>query len=145
VLRLRGGRPARLIEACFYAFFAYLCLAATYFSPWHVLWPLTFAVLLPFRRDVLWPAITLSLTAMSVLVAAVWFREAFAPDPRADWYGMHLAAALAVFPLPILVWFWTVRYPARTPTRRAARRGRVRDSRPPVQMQDAPGDPWPGA
>lgn len=124
LLRLRGGRLAYLIEACFYAFFAYLCLAASYFSPWHVLWPLTFAVLLPFRRDVLWPAITLSLTAMSVLVAAVWFREAFAPDPRSDWYGMHLAAALAVFPLPVLVWIWTVRYPARAPARSIEHRDR---------------------
>jgi hypothetical protein len=140
IIRLRGGRLVSLIEAGFYAFFAYLCLAATYFSPWHVLWPLTFAVLLPFRRDVLWPTITLSLTAMSVLVAAVWFREAFAPDPRADWYGMHLAAALAVFPLPILVWFWTVRYPARTPTRRAARRGQPADARSSVPTPDTPND-----
>jgi hypothetical protein len=122
VLRLRGGRLVFLVEACFYAFFAYLSLAASYFSPWHVLWPLTFAVLLPFRRDVLWPAVTLSLTAMSVLVAAVWFREGFAPDPRADWYGVHLAAALAVFPLPLLVWFWTTRYPARKPSRHGTKR-----------------------
>ena len=122
LLRLRGDRVGRLAEAGFLAFFAYLTLAASYFSPWHVLWPLSFAVLLPFRRDVLWPAITLSLTAMSVLVAAVWFRERFAPDPRGDWYGMHLAAALAVFPLPVLVWLWTVRYPAGTPVRRAALR-----------------------
>jgi hypothetical protein len=122
LLRLRGDRVDRLAEAGFLAFFAYLVLAATYFSPWHVLWPLTFAVLLPFRRDILWPALTLSLTAMSVLIAAVWFRDRFAPDPRADWYGMHLAAALAVFPLPILVWFWTVRYPAGTLVRRAALR-----------------------
>jgi hypothetical protein len=138
LLRLRSGRLAYLVEACFYAFFAYLCLAASYFSPWHVLWPLTFAVLLPFRRDVLWPAVTLSLTAMSVLVAAVWFREAYAPNPRADWYGMHLAAALAVFPLPVLVWFWTIRYPARTPARRGGQReertgAAVADSGPEAQ------------
>ena len=62
------------------------------------------------------------LTAMSVLVAAVWFRERFAPDPRGDWYGMHLAAAVTVFAPPVLVWLWTVRYPARTPVRRAALR-----------------------
>jgi hypothetical protein len=86
---------------------------------------------------VLWPAVTLSLTAMSVLVAAVWFREAFAPDPRADWYGMHLAAALAVFPLPVLVWIWTIRYPARTPARRGGHReqraGAAADSGPESQ------------
>lgn len=134
LLRLRGGRLERLIEACFLAFFAYLCLAATYFSPWHVLWPLTFAVLLPFRRDVLWPAVTLSLTAMAVLVAAVWFRERFAPDPRADWYGMHLAAALAVFPLPILVLFWTIRYARGAPARHAALRRQAAAARPPGQF-----------
>ncbi|MGD9892197.1 MAG: hypothetical protein AB7R89_09295 [Dehalococcoidia bacterium] len=139
VLRLRGGRIAYLVEACFYAFFAYLCLAATYFSPWHVLWPLTFAVLLPFRRDLLWTAVTFSLTAMSVLVAAVWFREGFAPDPRADWYGMHLAAALAVFPLPILVWLWTVRYPARKPSRRGVHRHQEGGT-PSVPMQEPRGN-----
>jgi alpha-1,6-mannosyltransferase len=120
LVRLRGDKLGRLAEAGFLAFFAYLVLAATYFSPWHVTWALTFAVLLPYRRDVLWPALTLSLTAMSVLVWGVWFRERFAPDPRADWYPMHLAAALAVFPLPVLVWLWTVRYPAGTPVRRRA-------------------------
>lgn len=120
LLRLRGDRLGRLAEAGFLTYFAYLTLAATYFAPWYVLWPLMFAALLPYRRDVLWPALTLSLTAMAVLVAAVWFRERFAPDPRADWYGMHLAAALAVFPLPVLVWLWTVRYPAGVPVRRAA-------------------------
>jgi hypothetical protein len=120
LVRLRGDKLGRLAEAGFLAFFAYLVLAATYFSPWHVTWALTFAVLLPYRRDILWPALTLTLTAMSVLVWAIWFRERFAPDPRADWYGMHLAAALAVFPLPVLVWLWAVRYPAGTPVRRRA-------------------------
>jgi hypothetical protein len=120
LIRLRGDRLGRLAEAGFLTYFAYLTLAATYFAPWYVLWPLTFAVLLPYRRDVLWPALTLTLTAMAVLVAAVWFRARFAPDPGADWYGMHLGAALAVFPLPVLVWYWTVRYPAGTPVRRAA-------------------------
>jgi len=122
LLRLRGDTLSRLVEASFLAFFAYLTLAATYFSPWHVTWALTLAVLLPYRRDVLWPALVMSLTAMSVLVWAVWFRERFAPDPRADWYGMHLAAALAVFPLPVLVWLWAVRYPPGTPVRRKALR-----------------------
>ena len=112
LLRLRGDRLERLIGAGFLVFFAYLTLAATYFAPWYVLWPLTFAVLLPYRRDVFWPALTLSLTAMAVLVASIWFREGFAPDPRGDWYPMHLAAALAVFPLPVLVWLWTLRYRA---------------------------------
>jgi hypothetical protein len=122
LLRLRGDKLSRLVEAGFLAFFAYLTLAATYFSPWHVTWVLTLAVLLPYRRDVLWPALVMSLTAMSVLVWAVWFRERFAPDPRADWYGMHLAAALAVFPLPVLIWLWAVRYPPGTPVRRKALR-----------------------
>gem|GEM_PF-1288330 len=119
-LRLRGDRLARLVEAAFLAYFAYLVLAGSYFAPWYVLWALVFAVLLPFRRDILWPALTLTLTAMSVLVAAVWFRERFAPNPGGDWYGMHLAAALAVFPLPVLVWLWALRRPPGTPVRRAA-------------------------
>lgn len=137
LLRLRGGRLARLAEAGFLAYFAYLVLAATYFAPWYVLWALTFACLVPFRRDVLWPAITLSLTAMAVLVAAVWFRERFAPDPRADWLGMHIFAAVVVFPLPLLVWLWAVRFPAGTPVRRAALRRsltwRVRPTRAPTE------------
>jgi hypothetical protein len=131
LLHVRGDRVDRLAESCFLAYFAYLILAATYFSPWHVLWPLTFAVLLPFRRDILWPALTLTLTSMAVLVAAVWFREWLSPDPGIDWLGMHLAAAVAVFPLPIIVWWWTLRYPAGTPVRRAAldRERRTRGSR----------------
>lgn len=132
LLRLRGDRMSRLAEAGFYIYFGWLLLAATYFAPWYVLWPLVFAVLLPFRRDILWPALTLSLTSMAVLVAAVWFRERFAPDPRGDWYGMHLAAALAVFPLPVLVWFLALRYPPTAPSRRAEllRDGQRRASRP---------------
>jgi alpha-1,6-mannosyltransferase len=125
LVRLRGDRVSRLAEAGFVTYFAWLTLAASYFAPWYVLWLLPFAALLPFRRDVLWPALTLTLTAMAVLVAAVWFRERFAPDPRADWYGMHLAAALAVFPLPVLVWLWAVRHPVPAVARRpAARRPR---------------------
>ena len=128
-LRLRGDRPARLIEAGALAYFAYLTVAGTYFAPWYVLWPLLFAALLPYRRDVLWPVLTLSLTAMAVLVAAVWFRERFAPDPRAEWWAMELFAGLAVYPLPVLVWLWAVRYPPGTPIRRAALRREARHTR----------------
>jgi hypothetical protein len=78
---------------------------------------------------VLWPVLTLSLTAMAVLVAAAWFRERFAPDPRAEWWGMELFAGLTVFPLPVLVWLWAVRYPPGTPIRRAALRREARHAR----------------
>ena len=37
---------------------AYLLLAATYFSPWHVLWPLTLAATVPRRREAFWPVRT---------------------------------------------------------------------------------------
>lgn len=126
--RLRGDRLEALIAAAFLSYFAYLTLAATYFAPWYVLWPFSLAVLLPHRRDLLWPALAWTLSSMAVLVAAVWFREHFAPDRSADWYGTHLFAVAAVFPLPVALWSWLA-------WQRRGQRGAVAPDETPLRME----------
>ncbi len=105
--RLPGRETEALLAAAALALGAYLLVAATYFAPWYVLWPLTLAVMVPWRRDVLLPALTLTLTAMSVLLWATWTRARFSADPLADWYPMHLLAFVSVVPPTVAVWWWT--------------------------------------
>lgn len=97
---------AGLIAVGALALTAYLVLAATYVAPWYVLWPLTLAVLAPWRREVLAPALALSLGAMSVLLWATWARARYAADPLGDWYPMHLLSFLGIAPLTLGAWYW---------------------------------------
>lgn len=111
--RLPGRDAGALLAAAALALGAYLLFAATYFAPWYVLWPLSLAVMVPWRRDVLLPALALTLTAMSVLLWATWTRARFSADPLADWYPMHLLAFVSVVPLPVAVWWWEAKGGAR--------------------------------
>lgn len=113
VWRLPGRETEPLLVAAALALGAYLLFAATYFAPWYVLWPLTLAVMTPWRREVLLPALTLTLTAMSVLLWATWTRARFSADPLADWYPMHVLAFVSVVPLPLAVWWWEHRRESR--------------------------------
>ncbi len=110
--RLPGREVEGLLAAAALAVGAYLLFAATYFAPWYVLWPLSLAVMVPWRQDVLLPALTLTLTAMSVLLWATWARARFSADPLADWYPMHLLTVVSVVPLPVVVW-WAARHGTR--------------------------------
>lgn len=91
------------------ALVAYLLVAANYFAPWYVLWPLTLAVMVPWRREVLAPALALSLGAMSVLLWATWVRARFAGNLVADWYPMHLLSFLSIAPVTATAWWWARR------------------------------------
>jgi hypothetical protein len=88
---------------------AYLLVAATYFAPWYVIWPLTLGVLVPWRRELLVPLLALSLGSMSVLLWATWARARLAPDPLSDWYPMHLLSCLSVTAPPAALWYWMAR------------------------------------
>ena len=128
--RLPGRETEPLLVAAALTLGAYLLFAATYFAPWYVLWPLTLAVMTPWRREALLPALTLTLTAMSVLLWATWARARFSADPLADWYPMHVLAFVSVVPLPLAVWWWEHRREGRCvskcPRASGAGRGRPR-------------------
>lgn len=117
--RLRGSGADDLLAAGSLALTAYLLVAAPYFAPWYVLWPLAPAVMVPWRREALYPVLALTLTAMSVLVWATWARVRFAADPVADWYPMHLLSFVSVAPLPVAAW-WLARRRERGRERRSA-------------------------
>ncbi len=104
LLRLRGGRIDALLEGAALTLLLYLALAATYFAPWYVLWPLTLACAVPWRRAGLWPALALSLTSMSVLVWAAWARVRWADSPSGDWLPMHVLSAAAIAPPVLVAW-----------------------------------------
>lgn len=120
LVRMRRGTVEELVAGGALVLSAYLLLAATYFSPWHVLWPLTLAVVVPWRRDVFAGLLTFSLTAMSVLVWATWARARFAPVQAGDWYPMHLLSFVSVAPLPVAVWVWLGRRDAKRNRRASA-------------------------
>jgi hypothetical protein len=107
--RLRDRRPEVLVATGALALMAYLALAATYFAPWYVLWPLTLAGAVPWRREALAPALTLALGSMSVLLWATWARARLASDPLGDWYPMHLLTAVCVAVPAAAAWWWARR------------------------------------
>lgn len=109
--RLRGRDLARLFDVSALALTAFLLLAAPYFGPWYVLWPLTLAALTAWRRRALLPVAGMSLGAMGVLLWATWARERFAPRTGGDWYPMDLLS-FAGTALPVLgavAWQWYAR------------------------------------
>jgi hypothetical protein len=94
---------------------AYLLLAATYFAPWYLIWPLTVAAMLPWRMRLVLPLGAMTLGAMSILVWATWARSRWAADPLGDWYPMHLLAFVSVAGAGAAAWvwgWWRVREPA---------------------------------
>lgn len=104
---LRGSTIAPLLATGALLFVLFLLTAAPYFAPWYVLWPLTLAAAVPWRRDAVMPTLALSLGAMSALLWATWTRARFAADPLGDWYPMHLLA-FAFTAAPVLAaWWWT--------------------------------------
>lgn len=114
---LGGGRAGelwsnaveRLLVAGVLVLAAYLLLAATYFAPWYVIWPLTLVAIAPWRVRVLLPILAMTLGAMSILVWATWARARWATDPLGDWYPMHLLAFVSVAGPVALVWLWMAR------------------------------------
>jgi hypothetical protein len=105
-----GDAAEALIVAGCIALAAYVVLAATYFAPWYLLWPLTLAVIVHWRREVLLPILGMTLGAMGVLVWATWARERWSADPSADWYPMHLFAFLNVVVPAVVLWWWARRH-----------------------------------
>lgn len=81
----------------------YLVVASTYFAPWYVIWPLTLAACVPWRRAIA-PILALSLSAMSVLLWATWVRVRYGPVGPGDWYPMHLLAAVCIVGPALLIW-----------------------------------------
>jgi hypothetical protein len=92
---------------------AYLLLAATYFAPWYLLWPLTLAAMLPWRARLLAPMLAMTAGAMSVLLWATWARSRWASDPFADWYPMHLLSFACVAGVGALAWVAVERWHTR--------------------------------
>ncbi len=95
----RGGFPG-LLAACFGLLFAYLLLAAGWFRPWYLLWPIAILALRPGR----WPTLTLlAITFCGALPDLVeQYRDHW---PWIDSYTKFVAAPIVVaFALPALVW-----------------------------------------
>lgn len=88
---------------------AYLLLAATYFAPWYLIWPLTLAAMLPWRTRLLLPLLGATAGAMSILLWATWARSRWADDALADWYPMHLLSFLCVAGSGAAPWIWVNR------------------------------------
>ena len=88
---------------------AYLLLAATYFAPWYLIWPLTLAAMLPWRARLLLPIVSMTAGAMSVLLWATWARSRWAGDPLGDWYPMHLLSFVCVAGAGAAAWVWVAR------------------------------------
>ena len=94
-----------LLAACFAVLFAYLVLAAGWFRPWYMLWPVTLAALRPGR----WPVLTL----LTITVCGAF------PDLieqyRGYWpwlapYALAIAAPIVVaFLPPAVVWLTGLR------------------------------------
>jgi hypothetical protein len=103
---MRRGSAANLLATGALAFVVFLLLGAPYFGPWYVLWPLTLAAMVPWRREALASVAALSLGAMGVLLWATWVRVHFDPHWSADWYPMHpLSFAGAALPTAA-AWWW---------------------------------------
>lgn len=91
---------AGLLAACFGVLFAYLLLAAGWFRPWYLLWPVAILALRPGR----WPTLTLlAITFCGALPDLVeQYRDHW---PWIDSYTKFIAAPIVVaFALPALVW-----------------------------------------
>jgi len=93
-----------LLAAMTTALFFYLAVAAFWFQPWYLVWLLPLAALLPHRRLAAVAAVfTLTAALMYIPVDFIW--QTYFSGPT--W--PHRLALVVVFPLPALVWAWSIR------------------------------------
>lgn len=89
-----------LVAACFGVLFAYLLVAAGWFRPWYLLWPVSILALRPGRR---WALLLLTITFFGAFPDLVeQYRDHW---PRIDTWAKFIAAPIVVaFLAPALLW-----------------------------------------
>ena len=95
--RLNWKLPRNLPAAAALTLLVYLTLAAPYFAPWYLLWPLVLAVAVWWQGWLLLPLLGMSAGSMTILVWATWARVRWGPVGPGDWYPMHLLSAAALW------------------------------------------------
>lgn len=95
VLRRMRPTPSSLLSSAAIAYLLYLLIAAAWFMPWYVLWPLAFAAAMPFNGRAVTLIVALSFGALMLPVSTNYLSGM---SDRGDaWPPMHVVAVLVVW------------------------------------------------